>query len=647
MTNTHRYILRAVIEFTTPFIVGSGNEDIVSDAVCVTDHNGLPAIPGSSIAGVLRSAYTALHGENVANNLFGYQDGKVGEGSRLRISWAVIHDSNNSPAEGLMNGISDLVLVNAMNPKIRDHVRINHLGASDAENHGKFDDKALCAGHRFTFEMEFMGDETHQSSWMDLINIITSNTLRLGGNTRSGYGTFKVIQTYNKTFKLSDNEDWEEYLKHPISLKTPVQWDQISDDTAGKSNYSTKGTKEFILLLKPVGFWMFGGGDDIAGENIDMVPVRNSYIKWDGAIGSCVDDVLTIPATGIKGAISHRVAFNYNAIAGNFIKIIKKDDKGEERKLTEEERKIEKEKLTNCTSVNNVAVKELFGYAKDSENKKEGKRGRVIIDDILIRNNAPKQKILNHVTIDRYTGGALDTALFDEKPLWKNNGENIDFELELKIIVDGYDILDENIKKAFEMTIEELRTGKLQVGAGNGRGNGYFTGTKEEKYHGEITEILKKFNRDIKAEPGILTINSSKEYDLPNAITEINSFKGTGWICSTDNKKISIVNGDLPAGIDWIISGEFSNGSNSMHVMRTASKWQITKISRNTAEYNGDSILITSTLLTRGEFKDLLYEVMWSPVKINELAEMHPTAYRFVGFVEKIADSKVKGGKQL
>ena len=76
---THRYIARIVLEAETPLVVGTGDKNIQTDAVVATDVNGLPYIPGSSIAGVLRHAI----GEDSesGNSLFGMGDkkGKNGE----------------------------------------------------------------------------------------------------------------------------------------------------------------------------------------------------------------------------------------------------------------------------------------------------------------------------------------------------------------------------------------------------------------------------------------------------------------------------------------------------------------------------------------------------------------------------------------
>ena len=63
---------------------------------------------------------------------------------------------------------------------------------------------------------------------------------------------------------------------------------------------------------------------------------------------------------------------------------------------------------------NNEAVKALFGYAKNSKQKIEGLRGRVIINDIYLSHDEKKDKIFNHVKIDRFTSGTIDGALFQE-----------------------------------------------------------------------------------------------------------------------------------------------------------------------------------------------------------------------------------------
>ncbi|HQK26180.1 MAG TPA: RAMP superfamily CRISPR-associated protein, partial [Synergistaceae bacterium] len=145
---THKNVLRAVIEFTTPFLIGAGWGDGVADVTFAADANGLPALPGSSLAGVLRALYQDRFGEHATEALFGFQRRQEGAGSRLTVSWGCLHDEKNVPVEGIASPkrLNDPVLANAQAPTIRDHVRLTCRGAADAENSGKFDEHAVAAG---------------------------------------------------------------------------------------------------------------------------------------------------------------------------------------------------------------------------------------------------------------------------------------------------------------------------------------------------------------------------------------------------------------------------------------------------------------------------------------------------------------------
>ncbi len=457
---THRYVLRAVIEFTTPFLIGAGREGDVADVVFVADANGLPAIPGSSLAGVLRAAYRESGGD--ADRLFGFQRAKEGAGSRLAVSWGCLHDSADMPVEGLQSPkrLDDPVLAKAMSPVIRDHVRINHRGASDAEERGKFDEQAVCAGHRFTFELEMVGSQEDKTLWKDLLDVLACPTLRLGGKTRRGYGAFCFVSLKNKIFDLQS--DFEVYRRHPVSLAEPSP--MLSDLPPSPPSESNAETVE--IRLSPSGYWMFGGGYDLPGDagEADMAPVRDCRIVWSGDRGRVVENVLVIPAAGVKGALSHRVAFHYNALTGRFAG---SQDAQDPHAVTGE---------------NNRAVRQLFGYCKESPPNKgkrrdesetdgAGQRGRVILDDLYLEDDAaPDSQLVHHVGIDRFTGGARDQVLFCERPRWKGELP----KLFLRIQDPGG--LDAEVLQALKRAVEDLAAGRLQIGAGSGRGLGYFTG---------------------------------------------------------------------------------------------------------------------------------------------------------------------------
>ena len=454
--NSWRYFARVVIEFVTPLHIGTGFDDDVSDAAVVRDANGFPAIPGSSLAGAVRAAYTRLHPKEETDELFGFQREDSGQGSRLRFSWGSIHDSRNNPVIGLQpdERLDDPLLQNTLQLPVRDHVRLNHRGTAD--DRGKFDERVVPAGHRFTFTLELVGGADHETVWKSLLQILCDPALRLGGKSRRGLGAFRIVSCHQSGFDLASREAFDRYCR--LTPKSDPNTSGLKDVTL----FTTSQTLSATLKIIPEGYWMFGGGTDEDG-NADMAPVTENRIVWEPN-GSPRQHFL-IPGSSIKGAIAHRTAFHYNALKGEFADLIP----------------IDKSSPANIEALTsrNLAILELFGSAKDtgdsqdSQNKRghENKRGHVMIDDLLLAKNSPG-RLLHHVSIDRFTGGALPGALFSEKPFWK--GEAI----RLTIFIaepEKASPADPNIRKALALALADLAEGRLPLGAGSGRGLGYFT----------------------------------------------------------------------------------------------------------------------------------------------------------------------------
>ena len=192
-----------------------------------------------------------------------------------------------------------------------------------------------------------------------------------------------------------------------------------------------------------------------------MAPFRDAAVCWEENKGSVDPDVLVVPATAIKGALSHRVAFHYNALKEIFAETLAEEGKTP----------------LDVTGENNLAVRELFGYCKNSTEKDEkntGQRGRVIMDDLYFSRAFERKhlqsQVIPHVGIDRFTGGARDSVLFSERPFWK--GESMEIQLR---ILDVENIEDApSVLLAFRRAVEDLASGRLAFGAGSGRGLGRF-----------------------------------------------------------------------------------------------------------------------------------------------------------------------------
>ena len=87
----YRHLARVIVEAKTPLAVGTGVKDLTTDACVARDINGLPYIPGTSLAGVLRYGLCdSSLDATVLDSLFGFQNGQQTQGSRLILSDALL-----------------------------------------------------------------------------------------------------------------------------------------------------------------------------------------------------------------------------------------------------------------------------------------------------------------------------------------------------------------------------------------------------------------------------------------------------------------------------------------------------------------------------------------------------------------------------
>lgn len=470
--NTHRYIARIILEASTPLFVGSGESSLLKDSLVQKDHNGMPMIQGTSLTGVLRHGMQDTENDKTKwNQIFGHQNGKDGLGSRLRISSAYLILNDNKVGEGFEN-IDSKTKSKFDNLPSRQHVRINDKGV--AIKNGLFDNEVVYKGAKFKFEIELTGNEQDKLVWNEILNQFNSALFRVGQGTRNGYGNLKVANIKTKTFDLKI--DFEAYTNFNSSL---------NDDTClvdfKIENSKKDGLTHYKLELTPDGLF-FNFSEGFGDDEVDNKPLEEEIIIYkNNKIDFETQTV--IPAASIKGAIAHRTAFHFNKLKGKFADILNKEHKA-----------IRDIQIKMLTGNFNDAVHQLFGGEEggmrlkadeksfqsivyESETK-EGQRGKVIIDDLYFSNNEViNDKIFNHVAIDRFTGGAMDGALFSEKSSRLIN----DTKLELNIAVEQANI-DENVIKAFENALIDICKGLLPLGGMTTKGNGIFTGTLTKNY---------------------------------------------------------------------------------------------------------------------------------------------------------------------
>jgi hypothetical protein len=238
-------------------------------------------------------------------------------------------------------------------------------------------------------------------------------------------------------------------LKNPTDLQTYLnKSSKLSEDCALWQTDTTEDTTDenwtrYKITLTPNDFFLFSSG--FGDDEVDSTPVLARKVEWKNGMGVLSEPKTLIPASSVKGALAHRVAFHYNKIMKRFA-----GSTGD-----------------NAPKVGgeNEAVRMLFGYSDNNTQQ----RGNVLFSDI-IKDKRFEDKIINHVSIDRFTGGGIDGALFSEKATYAK-GEEIKFTVLL-----NRNVTDADVIRAWENTLEDLCSSMLPLGGAVNKGYGMFTG---------------------------------------------------------------------------------------------------------------------------------------------------------------------------
>lgn len=444
-------IIIAGIEFecTTPLSVRSGDKDVLTDSIVTKDVNMLPYIPGTAIAGIIR------HGLNLSEEDDLFYFGKE-DGSRIIFSGAHLIYDMNCVADGLINDTEGNKILKAyQNLPVRQHVSINELGA--ARKGGKYDEEIVFKGSRFYFEIELNNDsksllEKHKTTVKSIIDLLHKPELRIGSGSRNGYGEIKVVRSQMVVLNLQNKDEFNLYLTKSSSLNNVQWWNKIQNTIVNDNSEPNSINSEWVrksYTLESEDFFLFGSG--FGTQETDKGPVKEDLILWESGKPDLKKECLLIPASSIKGSISHRLAYNYNLINETFAEDIGK--KG----------------FDSYSGENNKAVQIVFGSS--GKDKSKATRGKIIFSDI-IEETKYEEKIMNHVAIDQFTGGAMGGALFNESVIYTDNKFNTTLYFHKDLF--NKSKTEDNVVEALEQTIKDFENGLIPFGAGNGRGFGFF-----------------------------------------------------------------------------------------------------------------------------------------------------------------------------
>lgn len=449
------HLLKVTLEAKSAHAIHTGHGDTVHDSLVMRDANGLPTLSGSSLAGVLRHEYQRQYGESATQALFGYANGQDGQTSWLNVTWGLAHNSLNQAQEGLLTStqLDDPLYTELSDTKliVRQRVRLNDRGSS--VDSGKFDVTLVPAGTRYSFSISYWGDGSDESNkqWSRLLKLFVERNIRIGHGTKNGYGLFEAVALHQSVWDLTTDEGQSAYSNRG---RTRMDYEYMEPLSAQPEldGYEIPTQLSASLELSAESVWRVGGGERYLADassydddrDPDMLPMHEAKIYWTNKpngtqVGEIGEQQYLLPASAIKGAIRHRVAYHYNCLTSRFVD----DDSAYE-------------------SDESPAITALFGYAKDNE----ARAGILAFQDIYLEKQ--KQQVLMHNKIDKFTGGVINGALFSENVLW-HTSIRIKFD-----VVNPDKVTDPDIKLALHKSLTDLVNGWLPLGASASRGLGVF-----------------------------------------------------------------------------------------------------------------------------------------------------------------------------
>ena len=411
-----------------------GDETGVADMCLLQNAEGKPFIPGASITGAARSILARKclawrqYKKGLANEPRSLKDFFGGADKDDRMSALIVSDA--------------ACVSEKVNRTIRDGVSID-IKSGTAKTGAKYDVEVVERGTEFELHLaciirsgdniEGITDGATEPNFEDLfcalLKAFQDGDIRLGARTRRGYGRGKVESWKIRDLDMSDPQDVMAWLrddpwsrpKSCLSLK-PLPTDQ-------RSYFRIEADFELrtSLLIRSV------SGEPNAP---DMV-----HLQSDGEP--------VVPGTSFAGAFRHRATL----IA-----------------------------TTKGWDVKNV--EKMFGFVREKKrnNSQEPttQASRILIEERLAENMEKEARWQNRVAIDRFTGGAVDGALFNEKPIYpihigKKNEEKETSNLRLILTLEEPEEAEIDL---LLFTLRDFWHGQAALGGETSNGRGTLQGVK-------------------------------------------------------------------------------------------------------------------------------------------------------------------------
>lgn len=441
-----KVFLKGNIKLVSPILIGNGIEENTDNDI-LRDSEGKVFIPGTSIAGSVRSYLTSRYKNNeemlsLVDKYMGYSNGDKGSQSCI-----CFYDG-----EEIKKGTVS----------VRDGIALEEF-LKITKDTAKYNYEVAERDYAFSFKLELTVRKSYEEYLEKfheitriILKAIQDGRIRLGAKTNRGLGKVRLEKLQGVKFDFTNKHSLKEFVE--------FSWDKDFEEE--KSSNYIEGMK-FVDLLDV----------EIKDDNLTKIQIplklkntlfiRNYMLATDDVDAEQIkfDDRFIIPGTTWNGAFRHRMfIILYELFSG-------------EKK--------------------NEILNKLFGEKGDNK-KDEGHMSRIIFEESIAKEKGEFLEI-RRTKIDRFTGGACDRGLFESRVA-------VNGETELNIWIK--DAKDYEIGLVL-MCIYDLIGGFLAIGGETSIGRGILSSNDELKILKEhiklndislTEEVSKTYLKAVKAE---------------------------------------------------------------------------------------------------------------------------------------------------
>lgn len=393
---SRKILARVVVEgdlvLETPAHFGNGDTDELTDMPLLVDplDNKTPLLTGASIAGALRSY--------LREREHGYRECATKNSASARLFGSLRGDDEGE--QSLL--IVDDSLGQNFGIEIRDGVRI-HPESRTAEEDKLFGVQLWHGGTTFPLRFELLirdvddADSLKQALATALAGF-NDGGITLGARKRRGYGRVSVPEWRIRSYALDNRDDllvWLEHGDEPIDGLPPVM-DIGVPLSVKQSVYDCRHSFHFSATFSIAGSLLIRSGGEQDDIGPDMVHLHSRQLNGDKKP--------ILPGTSLAGALRAR-ALKISTTLGS---------RGKARELIGEIFGVEMAENVQPQASRITVQEHVVGIPVDPDS----------IDRTRL--------VQNRVSIDRFTGGARETALFSEQPTF--GGKDTEVMIDVRLV---------------------------------------------------------------------------------------------------------------------------------------------------------------------------------------------------------------------